>query len=375
MKRGFTLIELLAVIVILAIIALIATPIVLNIIKDSKESASLRSADFYLDAVEFSIANSTLDNKNIADGAYPIMQDGNICLGELINNKCDKDILKVEVKGEKPSSGTITITNEEISEINISLNDKTIVKNDKGELIFSNDNNQDSDTLAACTYQDLDESGNINLSDIVTCGTESFYVMFNENSVVTMMSVYPINVGAYQLSEKQGIQNDDVLVSCRQYHQNNPEYHCVIYSGAVEGLDCYWTTDDAYDQYGYYKPLPQYEDIEYPYVYDSGATLIYQYIEEYLDYLEENSGLKATGKLISMSQLGNLGCNGVSCTNAPNWIKTCKQCITGNVDTGFGGTMVLIDSSIEGQPPVGYEPYGGYAVKPVIQVSEHTIQK
>ena len=49
MKKGFTLIELLAVIVILAIIALIATPIVLSIINDSKESASLRRAEMYLD--------------------------------------------------------------------------------------------------------------------------------------------------------------------------------------------------------------------------------------------------------------------------------------------------------------------------------------
>ena len=52
MKKGVTLIELLAVIVILAIIALIATPIVLNIINDAKESAVLRSADFYVDALE-----------------------------------------------------------------------------------------------------------------------------------------------------------------------------------------------------------------------------------------------------------------------------------------------------------------------------------
>ena len=36
MNKGFTLIELLAVIVILAIIALIATPIIINIIEDSK---------------------------------------------------------------------------------------------------------------------------------------------------------------------------------------------------------------------------------------------------------------------------------------------------------------------------------------------------
>ena len=39
MKKGFTLIELLAVIVILAIIAVIATPIVLNIIENTKMSA------------------------------------------------------------------------------------------------------------------------------------------------------------------------------------------------------------------------------------------------------------------------------------------------------------------------------------------------
>ena len=58
-NNGFTLIELLAVIVILAIIAVIAVPIVLNIINDSKESAVLRSADFYLDGVETSISTAT----------------------------------------------------------------------------------------------------------------------------------------------------------------------------------------------------------------------------------------------------------------------------------------------------------------------------
>ena len=44
-NKGFTLIELLAVIVILAIIALIATPIILGIINDARESAKKRSAE------------------------------------------------------------------------------------------------------------------------------------------------------------------------------------------------------------------------------------------------------------------------------------------------------------------------------------------
>ena len=51
-SKGFTLIELLAVIVILAIIALIATPIVLGIINDSKESSNRVSASYIISAVE-----------------------------------------------------------------------------------------------------------------------------------------------------------------------------------------------------------------------------------------------------------------------------------------------------------------------------------
>ena len=136
MKKGFTLIELLAVIVILAIIALIATPIVLNIISDTKESAGLRSTDFYLDAVEFSIANSILNNESIENGEYPIMSDGNVCLGTLDDNACDKDILKVEVKGETPSSGTIIIINGQIDNISIIINGKEIRKTGKGNLAY-----------------------------------------------------------------------------------------------------------------------------------------------------------------------------------------------------------------------------------------------
>ena len=55
-KKGFTLIELLAVIVILAIIALIATPIVLGIIEDSRNSAKVNSAQFMIDGVETAYA-------------------------------------------------------------------------------------------------------------------------------------------------------------------------------------------------------------------------------------------------------------------------------------------------------------------------------
>ena len=60
MKKGFTLIELLAVIVILAIIALIATPIILNIVEDSKKSAATESARLYVDGLQNRIASENM---------------------------------------------------------------------------------------------------------------------------------------------------------------------------------------------------------------------------------------------------------------------------------------------------------------------------
>ena len=78
MKKVFTLIELLAVIVILAIIALIATPIVLNIINEARESSDLRSAEFYLDAVEYAIADAMLYEGGMLDGDYSITKEGNL---------------------------------------------------------------------------------------------------------------------------------------------------------------------------------------------------------------------------------------------------------------------------------------------------------
>ena len=66
-KKGFTLIELLAVIVILAIVALIATPIILGIIRDSKENANKRSIDNYAKAVENAIAKYQLDGKKLEE--------------------------------------------------------------------------------------------------------------------------------------------------------------------------------------------------------------------------------------------------------------------------------------------------------------------
>ena len=108
-KKGFTLIELLAVIVVLAIIALIATPIVMNTIKNAKKGAAERGADNYIKQVETAIATSKLDGKDIADGTYTIDQDGNLTGTGLPDGK-----LTIEMNGEKPKSGSIIIKNGQV---------------------------------------------------------------------------------------------------------------------------------------------------------------------------------------------------------------------------------------------------------------------
>ena len=109
-KHGFTLIELLAVIVVLAIIALIATPIVMKTIKNAKKGAAERSADSYIKQVETAVATSKLDGEDVPDGTYEIDGEGNLTVPSLKDGK-----LKIEMSGNKPKSGSVTITNGQVT--------------------------------------------------------------------------------------------------------------------------------------------------------------------------------------------------------------------------------------------------------------------
>ena len=132
-KRGFTLIELLAVIVVLAIIALIATPIVMNLIKNAGKGAAERSAERYLDAVETAIAADRLNNPLIEDGTYLVDNNGNLCLQ---GKTCTEPDLTVEINGNKPEAGsTIVIAGGQVvsSGTSMTIDDYTVTVDDKGK--------------------------------------------------------------------------------------------------------------------------------------------------------------------------------------------------------------------------------------------------
>ena len=131
MKKGFTLIELLAVIVILAIIATIATPIVLGIINDTKKSATVQSARFYLDAAINAIMKENMNaNGNLNPEQCVINSDGSM--------NCDEyaTALEVEVEGQKPTSGTITLNQGDIVDATLVFDDGTVSMNTDNELVY-----------------------------------------------------------------------------------------------------------------------------------------------------------------------------------------------------------------------------------------------
>lgn len=74
-KKGFTLIELLAVIVILAIIALIATPIILGIINDAKNSAKKRSAELVYSGIQYAYTTAMFGGTDGVTVADPSLDD------------------------------------------------------------------------------------------------------------------------------------------------------------------------------------------------------------------------------------------------------------------------------------------------------------
>ena len=80
MKNGFTLIELLAVIVILAVIAIIAVPIIINIIDDARKNAALQSANGYVRAVNYKIAQEVLNNREVNEEEEYIIGENELAL-------------------------------------------------------------------------------------------------------------------------------------------------------------------------------------------------------------------------------------------------------------------------------------------------------
>ena len=281
MKKGFTLIELLAVIVILAIIALIATPIVLDIIKDTKESSLLRSAEFYISAVENSVAK-----EKMKDATY----NPNTCKIENKKLYCDgiTEELKVDVEGEMPESGNITFSNGDIKDVTLKYEEgKTIVKNAQGKLVyttiptpksFSEDSWEtivanvkagntsaykvgDTKEIALTGFTNTEENSNglytirvANNSTPEECNTEGFsqtacgfVIEFVDIITERTMNSSDTNVGGWPASEMRTYVNNDIYNALPEGLKENIINTKVVSShGSTDGETNFTSEDKIY---------------------------------------------------------------------------------------------------------------------------------
>ena len=185
----------------------------------------------------------------------------------------------------------------------------------------------------ACALTDSDSSGGASLSDVVTCGTESFYVVDSSDGNVNMLAAENITVDL--VSPTQSSTAGTVVFASSEYWLNG-EYSSAGDSG-------------------------------YVYVYDSNSN-VYPYVEAYRDVLEGMGVNVIDAKLLSYEQVKKLGCEGTLCSSMPTWVfKT--SFYTGSVsDSSIGyiygegesGFFMSADMST-------LDPFG---IRPVITISE-----
>ena len=89
-KKGFTLIEVLAVLLIISIIALITTPIIINVINNSKENAFIQDVNSLVDSIRTYQAENNYEEVTVD---YTTGENTNL----------------LELDGDLPDAGQITI--------------------------------------------------------------------------------------------------------------------------------------------------------------------------------------------------------------------------------------------------------------------------
>ena len=363
-NKGFTLVELLAVIIILAVLVVITAPIVLNFIDKAEENKIISSSRFYIEAVDLAISLHTLDDIEIKDGIYIILDNGNICL-EYEDGVC-KDILMIDAKGNKPVSGSVTITNEKVTNSALRYDEETLVVD--GRI---------NPKVCSLTL-DEDKDGIADIGDMITCSTESFHVISNDGETISMLAQYNLDVGQIynddtneyeEIENPTGIQNENAI-GCTL---NSSEYYGVIAFSTIY----YWYDfdNDTYTVDANYAS----EGRNYPFIYGdykdtngNQQNIIYPYIKSYEEYLIKEGVTSTSATLISYEQLIDLGCAGDNqdCTSSQyDW--------TYSTSYWTGSDRFISVWEVNSNGNFNYDDYirdRDYGVRPVVNISVNELK-
>lgn len=396
MKKGFTLVELLAVIVILSILALIISPLVINLINEAEVGAELRSAELYVNAVEHDLVSSKLDNINVEDGIYPIMNDGNLCLGSLVNNECDGSIFEIKATGVRPIKGAVTVESKVVTdailkyeETNIRMLEKGIFEHKDPVCFAIGENENTFGTVPTGNYLPGDEY----MCKLNSDTTYRFMVLSVEGENVNL--IMERNIGA---SGGLTVNRDDSVQWASYDDYSGNDYYWYGDGSNLEGpvTAMKLLYDATKDWTNIDNIIMDYTDEgnNYGQIYTEGTTTKMTRKNGTVTATYEN--LKA--RMPEMKELTDLGCiitgTGDTTSSCPNWLANyitfsstyCPSTYTREEITGFYGYWTLSSS------PLGYttgltmycsnslranrvDMYRQYGVRPVITVSKYLIEE
>ena len=292
-KKGFTLVELLAVIAILAILIIIALPNILKMFNEAQMKLFLQEARNINKAAEDSYLSQKMGTTTPTETIYTYVDGEESSTGNI----------KVSIIGKKPENGELIIrTNGETalafhngkycaekgySDSEVTISDKT-----KEECIIPFD--------IAWIYIDSDSSGTVNVGDEITFGTESFYIISNDETNIKALAKYNLYVGgtfnstwtAYGI-EATGLQNNTM-------------------KGYVEGQ----TVSNGTTVFSS-------DDVKGTNYSDYAGSIVEGYVESYESVLNGLGANIQEATLITKEELESLGCSSTSntCSSAPDFVK------------------------------------------------------
>ena len=379
-KNGFTLIELLAVIIILGILMIIAIPSVTRYINDSRKSAYIDTAKeiisgarnvvnegklgiydtnttYYIPASCIQTENGTKSPYGEFTKAYVgVIYNGtgykyywisvddagqgvaNITpLDKLDTDNIVSDLTDSDIENVVESTGIGD--RSEIKILNCSNNSNTW---DREHHIDDTSNNipedgSNSGENNAIVYPTGKTKETVESGDIVTIGTEEFYVVRHDGDDLILLAHYNLKVGYIYGSsligeytsedEGYGIQSSEVrgVLSGNSNSNGTLAFSTTNYWGGKVGTDypgiyCNYSNSNAY--------VP---GANCAYVYDSNSIL-YQYVQNYKTYLSRLGARIKEARLMSLDESGYFRSINYSAWNETSyWLGTVRDNDTGRI--------------------------------------------
>lgn len=202
-----------------------------------------------------------------------------------------------------------------------------------------------------CTVTTKSSAGiDIGIGDVITCKTESFFVVSNDGTNIEMLAKYNLNVGNNKIDgDTEGIQSVNAIGS----NHISPKYYS---KASLSFSDTnYWNGSGSYPTYVY-----------------NNNSFLYQYVENYATYLRNVLEIQElTASLVDYSKLMSLGCVQNSCKGAPSWVYSTTYWTGTAIDANHIKYLYNDGNTTSGDT---YSFSSNYGVRPLVTIPTNKVR-